>query len=164
MLEAIATRQSIRKYTDKEVTNQQIEEMLHAAMRAPSARHIYATRYMVISNKEDLLSFGAFSPKLYCMDTASKAILVMFDKELTGYEFGYVDAAAAIENMLLEAKNMGLGTCWCAVGPREDRIEFFKNKYQVDDKYELVAIVSVGYPDEVRPIVDRFDPNNITWL
>jgi len=61
------------------------------------------------------------------------------------------DTAAAIENMLLEAENMGLSSCWTAWFSQEDMRPIMGIP---DDKY-VVGVVTVGYSDEVREATPR---------
>ena len=65
--------------------------------------------------------------------------------------------------MLIEAVHQGLGTCWCAIGPRTERIENFRNYFHIEDHLIPIGVVAVGYGDEVKPKVDRFDPEKISY-
>lgn len=70
----------------------------------------------------------------------------------------------AIENMLIEAVNQQLGTCWCGIAPVEERITNFKNYFKLADNEYPVGIVAIGYGDESKPLVDRFNEENISYL
>lgn len=72
----------------------------------------------------ELQPYTGMMKEAYC------AILVMGDRNANPVdEYLYVDAAAAIENMLIEGVHQGLGTCWCAVGPSKERISKFKEYF-----------------------------------
>ena len=164
MLEEIVKRRSIRKFTDQGVEEDKIEDLLRAAMSAPTARNTQSWRFLVVKNREALNSMVELQPYTGMMKTASCAIIVMGDREASQPdEYLYVDAAAAIENMLLEAVHLNLGTCWCAIGPRAERIKNFRDYYSIDERYIPIAAVAVGYPDEVKELQNRYDPKKVTW-
>lgn len=165
MIQEIATRQSIRKYKDTPVTEAQLDEILRAAMRAPSARNEQCWRFVVIRNRKILKDISEFKAYMKMMATAPCCILVLADKTIVNKpEYMYYDCAAAIENMLLEAKHLDLGTCWCAIGPNVERIEEFRNYFNIEDNLEPISAVALGVSDEVKEIQDRFDPSKITFL
>lgn len=164
MLEEIKKRRSIRKFTDKKVEDEIIEDLLRAAMSAPTARNTQSWRFLVVTNREALNSMTDLQPYTGMMKTASCAIIVMGDREASQPdEYLYVDSAAAIENMLLEAVHLGLGTCWCAIGPRPERIKSFRDYYHISEQYVPIAAVAVGYPDEEKEAVDRYDQAKVSW-
>lgn len=164
MLKELWNRQSIRKYTNQPVEKEKIEELLKAAMNAPTARNTQSWRFLVVQNREALDSMTDLQPYTNMMKTAYCAIIVMGDRNASQPdEYLYVDAAAAIENMLIEAVHQGLGTCWCAIGPRQERIDLFREYYHIEEHLIPIAAVAVGYGDEVKEKQDRYDPNKVTW-
>lgn len=165
MLPEIWKRQSIRKYKPQPVEQEKLEALLHAAMNAPTARNTQSWRFLVVRNREALDHMINLQPYTQMMKTAACAIIVMGDRNASQPdEYLYVDAAAAIENMLIEAVHLGLGTCWCAIGPRQERIDAFRAYYHVDDHLLPIAAVAVGYGDEAKEKQDRYDPAKITWM
>lgn len=164
MLDEIAQRQSIRKFTKQIVEDEQITTLLKAAMRAPTARNTQSWRFMVVTNREALDTMIDLQPYTGMMKSASCAILVMGDTTANPQpEYLYVDAAAAIENILLEAVHIGLGACWCAIGPSPERIDHFRSYYTIDERYLPIAAIAIGYPDEQKEIQDRYDPAKVTY-
>lgn len=164
MLKEIENRQSIRRYLDKPVEEEKILEVLKAAMNAPTAMNKQSWRFLVITNREVLNGITEIQKYAQMMKTAPCAILVSGDRTATPYEeFLFNDASAAVENMLIEAVHQGLGTCWCAVAPLKDSVEGFKNRFNLPESYLPIAIVALGYSDENRPLIDRFDENKITY-
>ena len=122
MIKEIATRQSIRKYTEQKVSEETLRELLKAAMRAPSAANRQSWRFIVVQDRKTLNDIKDFSPYTGFVKDAASAIIVLGDLEATNETFAYVDTAAAIENILLEGVELGLGTCWCAIGPNSEKI------------------------------------------
>lgn len=74
------------------------------------------------------------------------------------------DAAAVIENLLLAAWDEGLGTCWLT-GPLKTRAHSVASLLNIDDDLEIVAIVSLGYPDHQPVMPPKQDiRQKTTWL
>lgn len=164
MLKEIENRQSIRKYLDKPVEEEKLMEILKAAMNAPTAMNRQSWRFIVITNREDLNSIQEMQKYTGMMKTAPCAILVCGDRTSTTHEeFLYFDASAAIENILIEAVHQGLGSCWCAVAPMKEAIEGFTKRFHLPEHYLPISIVALGYADEEKPLVDRFDINKISY-
>lgn len=134
-------------------------------MNAPTARNRQDWRFLVIRNKEALNTMQELQPYTGMMKEAACAILVMSDtKETDSVEYSYVDCAAAIENILIEGVHLGLGTCWCAVGPKQERIDNFRQYYHLEDTLLPVGVIAVGYPAETKEKVDRYDPQKVTYF
>lgn len=165
MLKEIEQRQSIRKYKNISVEKEKIIELLKSAMNAPTARNTQEWKFKVITNKEALNNMVHLSPYTSMMQEAPCAILVIADlTKAINIEYGLINCAAAIENMLIEATNQGLGTCWCGIAPIEERINNFKKYFELTEDEYPVGVVAIGYSNESKPLVDRFNPLNISYL
>ena len=146
MLKEIEKRQSIRKYKDTAVEKEKITEILKAAMNAPTARNSQEWEFKV-------------------MQEAPCAILVIANLDKAkNVEYGLINCAAAIENMLIEAVNQGLGSCWCGIAPVEQRIKDFKNYYHLKENEYPVGVVALGYSNEDKPLIDRYDSKKVSYF
>lgn len=168
--DAIRNRRSIRRFKDQTVEKEKIEELLELATLAPSGKNKQPWRFVVLRNdsKIDLLeavdkvlkrlqkseqSTGSFSNSLQVMEEAPILILVFNNSSRQGLskEFVYANIlvdtqsiGAAIQNMLLAAQTMGLGTLWiCDILYASEEVCSF-----VSTKDELIAAVAVGYAAE----------------
>lgn len=165
MLKEIEQRQSIRKYLNKAVEQEKILEILKAAMNAPSARNTQEWKFKVITNRQALNDLITLSPYTTMMKEAPCAILVMADlNKAINVEYALINCAAAIENILIEAINQGLSTCWCGIAPVTERIDKFKDYYHLSDDEYPVGIVAIGYSNEDKPLINNFDPSKISYL
>jgi nitroreductase len=72
------------------------------------------------------------------------------------YKNNLSDSAAAIENLMLAAWDKGLGTCWMT-GPLKARADTIAAFLSVPQDRELVAIVTLGYPDHTPPMPPKKD-------
>lgn len=165
MLKELYERQSIRKFLDTPVEEEKITELLRAAMNAPTARNAQSWRFQVITNRKALNEMQNLQPYTQMMKEAYCAIMVLGDTTKSQpEEYLYCDASAAIENMLIEAVHQGLGSCWCAIGPNEDRIKKFREYYHLDDHLLPIAVVAIGYGNETKIKTDRYDENKVSYI
>ena len=157
VLEAIHTRRSIRKHLNRPVPEELIEELLAAAMQAPSARNQQPWQFVVIDDRTMLAKIPEFMPNAAMAAQAPLAILVCGDLGLEKSP-GYwvVDCAAAVENMLLAAHALGLGAVWCGVYPREPRMEGLRRLVGLPKNVIAHSLVVLGYPAEQVPPERRF--------
>jgi nitroreductase len=166
-LKAILTRRSIRKYSEKNIPEEYYEIILKAAMHAPSARNRQPWHFIVISNREILNKLARVNTSWKMLEEAANAIVVCGDRELEDTEsFIIQDCSAATQNILLAAHELGLGTVWLGVHPREDRLEPLKTILNIPDNILPVSMISIGKPDEYREQPDRYNLERIhqdTW-
>ena len=96
------------------------------------------------------------------LEEAANAIVVCGDLDLEESEsFILQDCAAATQNILLAAHELGLGTVWLGVHPREERLKPLIEILQIPDHILPVSMVSVGKPDEYREQPDRYNIERI---
>ncbi len=161
-LEAIHTRRSIRKYEPTPLTHEEIETLLRAAMAAPSAGNGQPWRFVVVTDRAILDRISGIHPYVGMVRTAPAGILVLGDTRLEKYP-GYwvLDCAAAIQNMLLAARAIGLGTVWTGVYPKQDRVEGFSRLFSLPEQVIPHSFVVVGHPAQEAGPVDRFNPSRV---
>lgn len=167
MTNMIFRRTSVRKYTDQPVTKEQIEMLLRAGMAAPSAKNVQPWEFIVIQKKETMLKITEFHP-YSSMLKESPLVIVVCGNE-TKIDIGSVeelwsqDCAAATENILLEATELGLGGVWLGVYPKKDVMKDLAELLILPKYVTPFSIVSIGYPaEEVKP-KDKFNPQNIHY-
>jgi len=164
-MKEIFTRRSIRKYENKPVTDEQINELLRAAMYAPSAGNEQPWHFVVIKDRAILDEIPKFHPYTQMVLEAPVAIVPCCDMSNLKYDgvFWIQDMSAAIQNILLMAESMGLGTCWCGVYPRKEYMEKITELLGLPEHIVPVAVVAVGYPGEQRQVRDRFRPERVHY-
>ena len=182
--DVIRNRRSIRKYKEKPLTKEQIVEILDAGNRAPSAKNRVQWRFHVFEGeakakliqvcreaieklpKIPLMASTANSYNI--MDQAPVVIVVLQTCEWGGISAEIQSVSAAIQNMLLKAHSMGLGTVWINdVLFVENAILDFLDIEKVESEFKemfldfdkkagieigysgpLIAAIALGYPDE----------------
>lgn len=161
-MNAIFKRRSIRKYTDKLVPEEHIEQMIKAAMAAPSAGNQQPWHFVVIDDRQTLNEIPKFHPYSRMLKEASHAIVVCGNVSNLRFEGYWVqDCSAATQNLLLMATELGIGTVWLGVYPDEDRVKAVKELLELPENIIPLCIVSLGYPGETKGPANRFDAAKI---
>ena len=181
---AIETRRSIRRFTNKPIEREMIEELLELTIQSPSAKNDQPWRFVVLreQSKTDLLErleekaqaliennipTGSLRGSIRAMQEAPVLILIYngISREGLGEREEYakflVDTqslGSAIQTMLLGAQSMGIGSLWiCDVLYASEEIGAFVGK-----KEELVAAVALGYAEAWPNARPRRDWSEIT--
>lgn len=162
MLEAIRKRRSVRKYREGPLPDGVLEELLRSAMQAPSARNLQPWEFVVVRDREVLKRIPEYHPYSSMVPEAGAAVLVCGNTDLQEHT-GYLaqDCSAAVQNLLLEAVEQGLGAVWLGVFPRKERMEGMVRLFGLPDSIVPMALVSVGWPAEEKGFEDRYDPGRI---
>ena len=161
-LKAILTRRSVRKYTDKSISDEIIKQLLEAAFSAPSASNQQPWHFIVIDDRAILGKTKDFHPSAKMLEKAQKAILVCGDlnlEKLKGY--WVLDCSAATENILIAARALALGGCWLGIYPRQDRVNHLKKILKLPEHVIPFALISLGYPNEKQEKVNRYNESRI---
>jgi len=162
MLDPILKRRSIRRYTEREVSEEVVMGLLKAAMSAPSAHNQQPWEFVVITERDLLDAIPGFHPYSRMLTGAPLAILVCCNtSNLAAEDFWPQDCAAATENILLAATSSGLGSVWLGVYPKEELMKGLKDLLSLPDHIRPFALVSLGYPAVEKEPSDRFDPARI---
>ena len=165
-LDFIFNRRSVRKFTAKAVSEENITELLEAAMAAPSACAKDPWRFIVVRNPENLRQIAEFLPNGKFLAEAPVGIIVCGDISAAHAEsesYMLQDCSAAIENMLLAASALGLGTCWLGVHPRADRIAGIVKFFELPANIVPISVIAAGHPETLPEKHTRFMSNNVHW-
>lgn len=162
-MEAILSRRSVRKYTNKEVTDEVVQQLLKAAMSAPSAHNQQPWHFVVIKDKEILNKIPKFHPFSKMLSEASLAILVCGSMNLheKSKPFWVQDCSAALQNILIAANAFDLGAVWLGVYPVDFLIDAIRKLTNLPENIMPFGMVSLGYPAEEKSPADRFDESRI---
>jgi nitroreductase len=145
---AISQRCSVRAYKDTEVEEDKLKRVLEAARLSPSASNRQDWKFIIVKNKETRkkLADAAFGQSfigeapvvIVACGTDSKSIMGC------GQPTHTVDVSIAFAFMILQAYELGLGTCW--IGAFEE--EAVKKILTIPKHVRVVAMTPMGYPDE----------------
>jgi nitroreductase/ubiquinone/menaquinone biosynthesis C-methylase UbiE len=137
-------RRSCRQYLKTAVDRSVVMELLFAAQKAPVSCNLQITQYVVIDDAEILKRLS--KEVGYKFSFAPCYILVLSDKRFTvERQSAVMGAGMAVENMLLKATDLGLGTCAMAGFTHDDAI---RKILRIPTYVDILLLVSVGYPDD----------------
>jgi nitroreductase len=166
-IETIHERKSVRSYTDKKVTQEQLETIVKAGMAAPTAVNKQPWAFIIIDNRETLDELGEVLPYAKMIKNAPAAIVVCGDmtKALEGQsqQFWVQDCSAATQNILLAVESMGLGAVWTAAYPSEERIKSVTDILELPEHIVPLNVIPVGYPVGTEKPKDKWKPENLHW-
>ena len=161
--DALLKRRSIRKYLDKEVSDEIIEELLRAAMSGPSACNRRPWIFYVIKDQDKLNELRKASR--FSNMNAPLAIVVVGDLSrslpLQLKDFWIQDCSAATENILLRATDLGLGSLWCGIYPQKRPVERVKKILGITNSDIPLNIIYIGYGDEEKESRDQYEKNRV---
>ena len=167
MSELIENRRSIRKFkADRPVTREQLDKLLEAAMLSPSACNTRPWEFIAITKRETLDEIARIHPyaKMCATATAAIVIVALPQTEPLPSNFYPQDCGAATQNILLEAVSLGLGTCWCGVYPKEERVVDFRELFDIRDPKIPFCVIAIGTPDESPDRRGFFDKAKVRYV
>lgn len=162
LLDLVEKRRSIRKFTDEEVSEEDLREILTIALHAPTAKNRNPVRYIVIKDKkrlEELSDFKVNSAKF--LKDANVAIAVVTDTEIAP-NTNHQDASIVATYILLAAADLDLGATWVNVTDSKHKSgiyaqEFLHKFFDLEDKFDVECIIGLGHPAEEKSEKVPFD-------
>ena len=155
VFEAIKKRRSVRAYAGERVSEEDVERLIEAARWAPSAGNGQPWEFVVVKDVETKRKLSEAALNQTFIEKAPVVIVVCADLNRSSRGYGsrgehlysLQDTAAATENILLAAQELGLATCWVGAF-RENEVA---KAVKAPRNLRPVAVVPVGYPAE-RPV------------
>jgi FMN reductase (NADPH) len=157
VIEAMMNRKSIRKYKEREPSDEVIESIVRAGQQAPFAAQLYS---LLLSRNKRNLPFNA--PLLFtiCVDLHKMEVIMagrnwkMVTNDLSMLLFGIQDASLMAENMVIAAESFGLGSCFLGGAPY--RAESIIKEYKLPKRVFPLVQLAMGYPNEDPPVRPRY--------
>lgn len=160
-LDFIWNRRSCRKYTGEKVSDEQFKSLLAAGMSAPSACHCDPWEFIVLKEREILIKTASLLPNGPFLADCGGGIIVCGDQSkahIGSLSYMLQDCSAAIENILLAARALDLGSCWLGIHPREERIAGLRQLFQIPENVIPVGAIALGKVGDAFPEArNRFD-------
>ena len=146
-IEAIQNRYSCRSYRADPVSSELLMQLVDAGRLAPSGRGEQPWEFVVITDVSTLKELAKAAESGPHIGRAA-ACIVVFGKRDAKYVLE--DCAAATENILLAAVDLGLGACWIA-GDKKSYAGQVESLLNAPDTLKLISLISVGFPADERP-------------
>lgn len=182
--QAIYTRRSVRAYQAKPVDKALIEQLIEAAVQAPTGMNAQPWAFAVIQDaatlkdisdrtKAHLLSLmdkmPAFERYREALENpefnvfyGAPALVIVCAKPDIG-PTPQIDCALAAENLMLTARSLGLGTCWIGFSAIYLTTAEAKRQFGIPEDYLVEAPIIVGHPEGEFAPAERNPPDMIYW-
>jgi nitroreductase len=166
LYELIVARRTIRQFKPEPIARDILEKLVNAARLAPSAANLQPLEFIVVDGEKSrkqlfaCLEWAAYiapdgNPKPGHEPMAYIVTLVNTQVKKQGYEY---DSGAAIENMILTALELGVGSCWLLSVERD----IIQEKLEIPAGYKIDSVLALGYPDE-EPLVEEMKDSVKYW-
>jgi nitroreductase len=161
--DTILTRRSIRLYKETPVPEAYFEKIIKAGMYAPSAMNLQPWDFIIMNTAESMKKcVSAVTHGESILRISPAAILVCGDNKLEqNLDYIIQNCSAAVQNILLQIHDMGLGACWIAVYPLAEIIKNLRDAFAIPQHIIPVALISVGYPAEEKSAEERYKTERI---
>ncbi len=148
MMDAIKNRRSVRFYEDRAVSDGDIAEVLRAGFCAPSAHGASPWHIVVVRDRTAIEELAGIHRWTRILAKVPVVIVVCIDRSEFDH-FWVEDGSAFMENVLIQASEMGLGTCWVGIhGVKEgdvDAEEVVRRVCHLPDHFGIVGVTPLGY-------------------
>ncbi|GAI19161.1 unnamed protein product [marine sediment metagenome] len=151
VLDVIQKRQSVRKYKEDPIPEKALMRVLEAARLAPSGKNFQPWKFIIVKDKALKEKLAQASAGQFFMAEAPIIIVGCgFPDNCYAHMGRYmkswsVDVTIALEHLMLQAQEEGLGTCW--IGSFEE--EEVKAILNIPEDVKVLALTPLGYPDEI---------------
>lgn len=165
--EVTANNAIVTSYSDREITREEVTNLLKAACKVQPAREITPWRFVAVGpdKLKTLNGLQSISPGV---GNAKAAIVVCGISARMGegdaLDLWQQDCAAATENIILSARARGMGANWLRIYPMTVRVRQVAEALRLDPGVVPFAIISLGYPEATEPVKDQWKPDEIQWV
>lgn len=157
VIKNILTRRSVRKFTEEPIPKELLQELVEAALHAPSGKGMQTWKFTVITNKEAierLTKVIAGQLKRVGYDMYRPTAIIMPSNLRDGI-WSKEDNACALENIFLAAHSMGIGSVW--INQMQDicdepAVRAILNEFGVPADHVVFGMAALGYPAPDAPI------------
>lgn len=162
--ELVQKRRSIRKFTDEEVSPEDLQTILRAALMSPTGKSVRGWHFYVVDDKAMLEKMSQCREMgSQFLEGAAVAIVVLGDTETS--DVWVEDASLAAITMQYQAADLGLGSCWCQVRNRYFNADNSADnilRYLLGYESNLVAecVIGIGHPAMERKPQNE---DNLKW-
>jgi len=158
LMDIVKQRKSVRKYLENPIPREHIIQCIEAARLAPSADNVQPWRFIVLDDRKLIEKLAAaactgISKRTRFIGNAAAVVVILADLNFVVHRVGaavfgtqhyLIDIGIAGEHIVLQAQELGIGTCW---------INLFNAKAArrllgVPKKYRIVSLIAMGYPAE----------------
>lgn len=162
--ELIKNRRSMRKFTEEELTQEQVVDLLKAALMAPTSKRSNSWQFIVVDDKETLKKLSL------CKEQASQfiadaALAIVVTADPLQSDVWIEDASIASIYLQLQAEDLGLGSCWVQVRERytangTDSGEYVREVLDIPLQLQVLSVIAIGHKGMERK---PFNEEHLQW-
>lgn len=164
--EALYKRRSVRKFTDEPISDEMIEELLHAAMSGPSACNKKPWEFYVVTNPDKLEELKGASKFIKFNSKLAIIVCGNLSRALPLHMANYwiQDCSAATENILLRVTDLGLGAVWCGIHPQKNAEERVHKMLDIPKSQVPLNVIFIGHPAEEPESRDQYEEARVHYI
>ena len=161
--DAMMQRRSVRQFTDSLVPEAALQDLMECAMAGPSAHNLRPWEFYMVKNK-------ALQDKLRLVtrySTMNSPLILIVAGKLDrtipgeGNDFWVQDCSAAVENILLAATSLGLGSCWVGLHPFGQAVKKVRDILGLQENIVPLALIHLGYGGKTPPARTQYDAQRV---
>ena len=166
-IDAIFTRRSTRRFTDRPIEDEKLHQILDAAMSGPCCVNARDWEFVVVTDKDKLQKMAdANGAPANPLKNAAAGILVCGNLARAFREaedYWVIDGAIAAENICLCAHALGIGSVWLGTWPQMDRVRCQRELFGLPGTVIPHSVIALGYPAEdiTAPRVSRYEEDRV---
>ncbi|HUU86347.1 MAG TPA: nitroreductase family protein [Candidatus Glassbacteria bacterium] len=143
LIDYILSRRSIRKYEKREIPEKTINQILKTGQNAPSAANKQPFHFIILKDQEIKKKISTTFSR-FIKDVPIVIVGCANEKALITGKWAVIDTTIAMQNMVIAAWTLGVGSCW--IGSFNEKK--VKQLLKIPDKWKVVALITLGYPAE----------------
>lgn len=169
ILKALANRRSVRQFSDKPLGEDVIHRILEAGMRGPSCVNSKDWYFIAVTDKDMLNRMADVNGKpAEPLRSAQAGILVCGDLRRAfppAQDYWVIDCSIAMENMILAAYSLGVGSVWLGTWPQDARVTGQKELFDLPEYVIPHSILALGYPKDAldKDMPAAFDEERVHY-
>ena len=141
VFETIKNRTSIRKYKQEKISKEKMDILIEAGRLAPTGANQQRFKLIIVDDEDIKKRLSVACNNQTFVGTASHVIAGTTDQD---WKWNQVDLAIVFEHIVLEAFELGFGTCWIGAF-NENEVKKILN---IPENVKIVALLTIGFPDE----------------
>ncbi|MBQ8423597.1 MAG: nitroreductase family protein [Coprobacter sp.] len=162
--ELLRVRRSTRKYTDEEISAEDVKTIMEAALMAPSSKRSLSWEFVLVEEKETLERLATCKEHGSKLVAGAKLAIVVLGDPMKS-DVWIEDASIATTIIQLQAEELGLGSCWVQVRNRfsdsgESAEDYVRELLNIPLPMQVLAIVALGHKAEEKA---PFDTEKAAW-
>jgi len=144
LIDVILNRRSIRRYEKRDVPEEALAQIIEAGRQAPSAANMQPIRFIILKDHEIKKKLSTNLFNRFIKNTPVVIVGCANVKALLTGKWAVVDTTIAMQNMVIAAWTLGVGSCWIGAF-NEEKV---KEMLRIPAKWKVVALMTLGYPAE----------------